>query len=43
MRDIEAIDADLQLVSRAWCAALVANDHAPSTTLIDQLREERQQ
>ncbi|WP_255362072.1 hypothetical protein [Mycobacterium sp. 1245499.0] len=33
MRDIEAIDSDLQLVSRAWCAALVANDHAPSTTL----------
>jgi hypothetical protein len=41
MRDIEIIDADLRLVSRAWRAARVVCDHMPSIELIDQLLEER--
>jgi len=41
MRDIEAIDADLRLLSRAWRVARVMCDPMPSTQLIDQLLEER--
>jgi hypothetical protein len=41
MRNIEAIDADLRLLSRAWRVARVMCDPMPSTRLIDQLLEER--
>jgi hypothetical protein len=41
MRDIEAIDADLRLLSRAWRVARVMCDPMPSSRLIDQLLEER--
>jgi hypothetical protein len=41
MRDLEAIDADLLFLSRAWRVARVLCDPMPSTRLIDQLLEER--
>lgn len=41
MRDIEAIDADLRLISRAWQTARVLSDRAPSTAHIDALLDER--
>ena len=41
MREIEAIDADLLLLSRAWRVARVVCNPMPSTRLIDQLLEER--
>jgi hypothetical protein len=41
MRDIEAIDADLLLLSRAWRVARVLCNPMPSTRLIDRLLDER--
>ena len=41
MRDFEAIDSELQLLSRAWRVARVLCDRTPSTELIDQLLDER--
>ena len=41
MRDLEAIDSELQLLSRAWRVARVLCDRMPSTELIDQLLDER--
>ena len=41
MRSIEAIDADLRVLSRAWRSVRVVCDQTPSTPLIDQLLEER--
>jgi hypothetical protein len=41
MRDIETIDAELRLVSRAWRIARLLSDGMPSTALIHQLLDER--
>jgi hypothetical protein len=41
MRSIEAIDADLRVLSRALRSVRVVCDEATSTQLIDQLLEER--
>jgi len=41
MRDFEAIDSELQLLSRSWRVARVLCDRTPSTELIDQLLDER--
>ena len=41
MRDFEAIDSELQLLSRAWRVARVLCDRMPSTELIDQLLDGR--
>ncbi len=41
MRDIETIDAELRLLSRAWRAARVLSEQTPSTEFIDQLLDER--
>jgi hypothetical protein len=41
MRDVEATDSELQLLSRAWRVARVLCDRMPSTELIDQLLDER--
>ena len=41
MHDFEAIDSELQLLSRAWRVARVLCDRTPSTELIDQLLDER--
>jgi hypothetical protein len=40
MRDIETIDGELRLVSRARVAC-VLRDRMPSTALIDELLDER--
>ena len=41
MRDIETIDAELQLLLRAWRVARVLSDRIPSTAHIDELLDER--
>jgi hypothetical protein len=41
MRDIETIDAELQLLVRAWRVAWVLSDRIPSTAHIDKLLDER--
>jgi hypothetical protein len=41
MRELEAIDAELRLLSRAWRVARELCDRMPSTELIDQLLDER--
>jgi hypothetical protein len=41
VRDIETIDAELRLLSRAWRAARVLSEQTPSTEFIDQLLDER--
>ena len=41
MRDIETIDAELRLLSRAWRVARVLSEQIPSAELIDQLLDER--
>ncbi|SPM37352.1 Mycobacterium rhizamassiliense ORFan [Mycobacterium rhizamassiliense] len=41
MRDLDAIDAELRLLSRAWRVARVVCERMPSTELIDQLLDER--
>jgi hypothetical protein len=41
MRNLEAIDAELQLLSRAWRVARVLCDRMPSTEQIDRLLDER--
>ena len=41
VRDIETIDAELRLLSRAWRVARVLSEQMPSTELIDQLLDER--
>ena len=41
MRDLEAIDAELRLLSRAWRVARVVCERMPSTELIDRLLDER--
>ena len=43
MRDIEAIDAELRRLVRAWRVARVLSDRIPSTELIDKLLDERAQ
>jgi hypothetical protein len=41
MRDIETIDSELRLVSRAFRAAREMNRSSPSTVHIDELLDER--
>jgi hypothetical protein len=41
MRDIDTIDAELRLLSRAWRVARQLSGCTPSTVLIDQLLDER--
>ena len=41
MRDIETIDGELRLLSRAWRIARVLCDPMPGTALIDRLLDER--
>ena len=41
MRDIETIDAELRLLSRAWRVAREVCDRMPSTAHIDELLDER--
>jgi hypothetical protein len=41
MRESEAIDTELRLLSRAWRVARALCDRMPSTALIDQLLDER--
>jgi hypothetical protein len=41
VRDIETIDAELRLLSRAWQVARVLSEQMPSTELIDRLLDER--
>ncbi|WP_162899181.1 hypothetical protein [Mycobacterium shigaense] len=41
MRDLEAIDAELRLLSRAWRVARVICERMPSTEQIDRLLDER--
>ena len=41
VRDIETIDAELRLLSRAWRVARVLSEQIPSAELIDQLLDER--
>jgi hypothetical protein len=41
VRDIETIDGELRLLSRAWRVARELCDRMPSTALIDQLLDER--
>jgi hypothetical protein len=41
MRDIEVIDAELQLLFRAWHVARVLSGRTPSTVHIDKLLDER--
>ena len=41
MHDIETIDGEFRLVSRAWRAARVLCDRMPNTELIDRLLDAR--
>ena len=41
MHDIETIDAELRLLSRAWRVARELCDRMPSTVHIDELLDER--
>jgi hypothetical protein len=41
MRDIETIDAELRLVSRAWSVARGLYDRTPNIVRIDALLDER--
>jgi hypothetical protein len=41
VRDIDAIDAELRLLVRAWRVARVLSDRIPSTAHIDELLDER--
>jgi hypothetical protein len=41
VRDVETIDGELRLLSRAWRVARVLSEQMPSTELIDQLLDER--
>jgi hypothetical protein len=41
VRDIETIDGELRLLSRAWRVAREMTGRTPSTVLIDRLLDER--
>lgn len=41
MRDLDVIDGELRLITRAWLVARELKNHSPNTELIDQLLDER--